>query len=412
MHAKGKFNEFYHDAEFSRKLGYLANPRTLQALGVYPFFIPIQRSEGPEILINGKKYIMIGSNNYLGLTSHPEVEEAAVKAIKDYGTACTGSRLLNGTLELHLKLEDRLAGFVGKEKALVFTTGFLTNLGTITAVMDRNDAVIADKHTHASIIDAMFLAKAQKNIKLRFFKHNDVNALNQVLSKGVREKSRLVIVDGVYSMGGDVAKLRDITSVCRRHDTMIMVDDAHGIGVMGSGRGTAHHFGCTDDIDLIMGTFSKSLASTGGFIAGSREVIHWIQHFARPFIFSASLSPASLGAASAALDIIEREPERIRRVFEISEMMRSEFRGMGFDVGQSETPIVPVIIGDHFKTVEAWRTLYQGGIFANVALPPAVPPKSSRLRISFMATHTNEHLDLVLKAFKILKTRLIKFRSF
>lgn len=405
-----KCHEFYHNAEFSRKLGYPANPRTLQALGIYPYFIPIQHSEGTEIVIDNKTYIMIGSNNYLGLTCHPKVKEAAVKAIKDYGTGCTGSRLLNGTLHIHLELEDKLARFVGKEKALVFSTGFQANLGTITAVIDRNSIVFTDKESHASVIDAVFLARAQKNIKMRFFKHNDTNDLQRQLSKHSESETKLVNIDGVYSMGGDIAKLREIVPVCKRNDAIVMMDDAHGIGVLGEGRGTASHFEITDKIDLIMGTFSKSFASTGGFIAGDREVIHWIQHFSRPFIFSASLPPANIATVSAVLDIIQKEPEHVKRVNDISIKMRTAFNALGFNTGKSETPIVPIMIGNQYKTVEAWRILYEAGIFTNVALPPAVSSSSSLLRTSFMATHTDEQLEKVLDAFEALESQLKKYR--
>lgn len=402
---------FYNDAEFSRELGYPANPRTLQALGMYPFFIPIRQSEGTEIIIENRRLVMIGSNNYLGLTCHPQVQEAAVQAVREFGTGCTGSRLLNGTLEMHLELEDRLAGFVGKEKALVFSTGFQTNLGTIGTVVDRNNAIVADKETHASIIDAMFLARAQKNIKMRFFKHNDAQDLDKVLTNRSESEGKLVIVDGVYSMGGDTANLNEIIPVCRRHDAMIMVDDAHGIGVLGGGRGTVWQFDRTGEVELIMGTFSKSLASTGGFIAGSKEVIHWIQHFARPFIFSASLSPANVATVSAALDIIENEPGHVQRVNDISQRMRVELGNMGFNTGESTTPIIPIYIGDQFKTIEAWRILYEADVFTNVALPPAVPVNSSLLRLSFMATHTEDQLQKVLSAFDALKSRLKKYRG-
>lgn len=401
-----KCHEFYYDSQFAEKLGYPANPRTLQALGLYPFFIPIQQSEGPEIIIDRKKYIMIGSNNYLGMTSHPKVKEAAIQAIKKYGTGCTGSRLLNGTLEIHLELEEKLATFVGKEKALVFSTGFQTNLGTITSIVSNNDLILADRKTHASIIDAIFLAKSQKHILMRFFKHNDSNDLSRIISQYPESKNKMVIVDGVYSMEGDIAQLVDIVPSCKKYNAILMVDDAHGIGVLGEGRGTAHHFQCADDIDLIMGTFSKSFASIGGFIAGTKELIHWIQHFARSFIFSASLPPASVATVLAVLDIIQKEPEHVKRVIHNSEIMRSELKTMGFNIGKSQTPIVPIIIGDQFKTVQAWSILFQEGIFTNVALPPAVPSHASLLRTSYMATHTDDQLNKVLKAFKNLKSKL------
>lgn len=401
-----KCHEFYYDAQFAEKLGYPANPRTLQALGLYPFFIPIQKTEGTEIIINQKKLIMVGSNNYLGMTSHPKVKEAAIQAIRKYGTGCTGSRLLNGTLEIHLALEEKLANFVGKEKALVFSTGFQTNLGTITSLLANNDIIFADKKCHASIIDAIFLARSQKHIQMRFFKHNDCKDLSKIISQYPESKNKMVVVDGVYSMEGDIAQLVDIVPSCKKHNAILMVDDAHGIGVMGEGRGTAHHFQCTDDIDLIMGTFSKSLASIGGFIAGTKELIHWIQHFARSFIFSASLPPASVATVLAVLDILQKEPEHVKRVIQISEIMRSELKSMGFNIGKSQTPIVPIIIGNQFKTVQAWSILFQEGIFTNVALPPAVPSQSSLLRTSYMATHTDVQLEKILDAFKKLKGKL------
>ncbi len=405
-----KCRQFYYDAQFAEMLGYPANPRTLQALGLYPFFIPIQQSEGPEIIIDQKKYIMIGSNNYLGMTSHPQVKEAAIQAIKKYGTGCTGSRLLNGTLELHLELEDKLATFVGKEKALVFSTGFQTNLGTITSITSNNDLIIADKKTHASIIDAIFLARSQKHIQMRFFKHNSINDLLKIISQYPANKNKLVIVDGVYSMEGDIAHLTDIIPICKKNKAMLMVDDAHGIGVLGGGRGTISHFHCTDDIDLIMGTFSKSFASIGGFIAGSKELIHWIQHFARSFIFSASLPPANIATVLTVLDILQKEPEHVTRVIQLAEIVRSELRAMDFNIGKSQTPIVPIIIGDQFKTVQAWNMLFQEGIYTNVALPPAVSTDSSLLRTSYMATHSDEHISRVLEAFKKLKSKLKESR--
>ena len=398
-----KTHDFYYKSEYAEKLGYPSNPRTLQALGLYPFFIPIQQSEGPEIIINNKKYIMIGSNNYLGMTAHPLVKEAAIQAIKKYGTGCTGSRLLNGTLEIHLELEEKLAHFVGKEKALVFSTGFQTNLGTITAVVSNNDLVLSDKKTHASIIDAIFLANSQKHIQMRFFKHNDANDLQKIISRYAGEIGKLVVVDGVYSMEGDIADLPKIIPLCKKFKALLMVDDAHGLGVLGGGRGTAVQFQCTDDIDLIMGTFSKSFASIGGFIAGSKELIHWIQHFARPFIFSASLPPASVATVLAVLDIIQKEPEHAQRVIDISQRVRTELGNLGYHIGASRTPIIPIIIGDQFKTVRAWHFLYQHGVFANVALPPAVPSHASLLRTSYMATHTDEQINRVLQAFKKLK---------
>ena len=401
-----KCHEFYSDSEYAKSLGYTSNPRTLQALGLYPFFIPISHSEGTEIIIDHRKFIMIGSNNYLGMTSHPKVKEAAIQAIKCYGTGCTGSRLLNGTLDIHLQLEEKLADFLEKEKALVFSTGYQTNLGTITSLIKKGDLILADKKCHASIIDAIFLAHSQKYMLMRYFKHNDMTDLLKIISRYPENQNKLIIVDGVYSMGGDIARLPEIIPLCKKHNAILMVDDAHGIGVLGEGRGTPHHFQCTENIHLIMGTFSKSFASIGGFIAGTKEMIHWIQHLARSFIFSASLPPASVATVLAVLDILYKEPEHVKRVNTIAETMRSELTTLGFDIGRSQTPVIPIIIGDQFKTVQAWKILYEEGIFTNVALPPAVASDASLLRTSYMATHTDEQIDKVLQAFKTLKSKL------
>lgn len=401
-----KCNLFYSSPEFARSLGFPTNPCTAQAMGIYPYFIPILHSEGTEVVVENKKMIMIGSNNYLGLTNHPKVKEAAIEAVREFGTGCTGSRFLNGTLEMHLLLEERLARFVGKEKALVFSTGFQTNLGSVTAMVGKGDVIISDKEVHASIIDAISLSKIQKKAELRFFKHNDVQSLEKILKRYPIDHGKLVIVDGVFSMGGDIAPLSGIVPVCKKYGARVMVDDAHSIGVLGGGRGTAAHFNCVDDVDLIMGTFSKSFASMGGFIAGTKEVIQWIQHTARSFIFSASLAPANCATVLAVLDIIEQEPERVERVIKIADKMRSALKAMGFNVGESQTPIIPIIIGDQTKTLEAWKILFNSGIYTNVALPPAVPPNLSLLRTSYMASHTDEQLEKILHAFEGLKVKL------
>ncbi|HEX9007220.1 MAG TPA: pyridoxal phosphate-dependent aminotransferase family protein, partial [Bacteroidota bacterium] len=307
-----KCRQFNSSAEFAQKFGFPTNPGMAQALGLYPYFIPIDRPDGTEVTVDGRRYIMIGSNNYLGLTSHPHVKEAAVEAIRRYGTGCTGSRLMNGTLGLHLELEERLADYVGKEKALVFATGYQTNLGVISGLAIKGDVIIADKEAHASVLDGMNMAKVERGAEIRFFRHNNPQALEQILASYPVEAPKLVIIDGVFSMGGDIAPLPEIVPVCRRYGARLMVDDAHGMGVLGGGRGTVHQLGCTDGVDLIMGTFSKSFASQGGFIAGKAEVIQWIKFFARAFMFSASLSPANAAAVSAALDVIDEEPERVQ----------------------------------------------------------------------------------------------------
>ena len=397
---------FYSDPKVAQKYGYPVNPRTAQALGFYPYFIPIQQAEGPEVIIDGKKYIMIGSNNYLGLTNHPKVKEAAMEAIRKFGTSCTGSRFLNGTLHMHIELEERLAKFVGMEAALVFSTGFQVNLGTIPAIVDPNDIIITDKEVHASIIDGVRQAKVQKKIHTRYFKHNDPSDLETILKPLSNEVGKLVVVDGVFSMGGDIAPLPKIIPICRKYGARLMVDDAHSLGVLGNGRGTAAHFGKTGEVDLTMGTFSKSFASIGGFIAGPKEAIHWIQIFARPFIFSASLAPANVATVLACLEVIEQEPERVQRVNQVAEKVRTELRDMGYNIGESQTPIIPIVIGDMMNTMKAWKILFEAGIYTNVAIPPAVPPNYSLLRTSYMATHTDEQIDLILSTFKQVKDQL------
>jgi 8-amino-7-oxononanoate synthase len=397
---------FYDDPRVAQKYGYPTNPRTIQKMGMFPYFIPIDQAEGPEVIIDGRRLLMIGSNNYLGLTNHPKVKEATIEAVRKYGTSCTGSRFLNGTLRMHIELEERLARFVGNQAALVFSTGFQVNIGTIPALVDPGDILITDKEVHASIVDGVRQAKGQKKAETRFFRHSDAADLEAILKACPAESGKLVIVDGVFSMGGDIAPLPEIVPVCKKHGARLMVDDAHSLGVLGGGRGTARHFGCVEEVDLTMGTFSKSFASVGGFISGPKEVIHWIQMFARPFIFSASLPPGNTAAVLACLDVIEAEPERVDRVNRIGDRVRRELRGMGYQIGGSQTPIIPIIIGDMMKTIQAWHTLYQEGIYTNVALPPAVPPELSLLRTSYMATHTDAQVDRILETFAKVKDRL------
>jgi len=372
-------------------------------MGIFPYFIPIEQPEGTEVRIQGKKFIMIGSNNYVGLTNHPKVKEAAIEAIRKYGTSCTGSRFLNGTLDLHLELEERLAKYVGMEAALVFSTGFQVNLGTIAAIMDRDDIIVTDQEVHASIIDGVRMAKVLKNVQTRYFRHNDMADMEAVMKSLPPDPAKLVIVDGVFSMGGDIARLPEIIPICKKYGARLMVDDAHSLGVLGGGRGTGHHFGCQKDVDLVMGTFSKSFASVGGFISGPKEAIHWIQMFARPFIFSASLPPSNVATVLACLDVLEQEPERVERVNKIGERVRAELKAMGYNIGGSQTPIIPIIIGDMMKTMQAWKVFYEAGIYTNVALPPAVPPELALLRTSYMATHTDEQIGRVLEVFRKVK---------
>ena len=376
--------------------------REAQEAGFYPYFIPLTDSEGTEVSIGDHRLVMIGSNNYLGLTTHPDVRRAAIEATEKYGTSCTGSRFLNGTLELHLELERELARFMGKEAALVFPTGYQTNVGTITALVGRHDFVITDKDDHASIVDGCNMAFGE----VRRFGHNDIDHMERVLSRLPEEAGKLVVVDGVFSMGGDLARLPEIVPLCKEYGARVMVDDAHAVGVVGGGRGTATHYGLNDDVDLIMGTFSKSFASLGGFIAGDDDVVHYVQHHARSLIFSASMSPANTAAALAALKVMEEEPERIERVNEIAQYMRDAYRRLGFDVGNTVTPIIPIIIGDDMPTMVAWKALYEAGVYTNPVIPPAVPSGSSLLRTSYMATHTDEQLEHVLAAFEDVGQRL------
>jgi len=363
--------------------------------GYYPYFIPLDQTEGTEVVIGGRRLIMIGSNNYLGLTTHPKVRQAAIDAVRQYGTSCTGSRFLNGNLMMHKELEARLAAYVRKEAALVFSTGYQTNLGAISALVGRGEVVITDRDDHASIVDGCHLAFGE----MKRFRHSDMADLERVL-KATGDAGKLVVVDGVFSMGGDIAPLPEIVPLCRKYGARLMVDDAHSIGVLGGGRGTGIHFGLNDEVDLIMGTFSKSFASLGGFLAGDEDVIHYIQHMARSLIFSASMPPSNVAAVLAALDVMENEPERIERLWAIVKKMREGFRQLGFDTGKSETPVIPIYIGDDMKTIYAWKALFDAGIYTNPVIPPGVAPNQSLLRTSYMATHTDEQLDRVLATFE------------
>ncbi|MHB1355294.1 MAG: aminotransferase class I/II-fold pyridoxal phosphate-dependent enzyme [Anaerolineae bacterium] len=365
-----------------------------RAQGFYPYFIPLEDTEGTEVVIKGKRLIMIGSNNYLGLTTHPKVREAAIEAIKRYGPSCTGSRFLNGNLELHNQLEHDLADYMGKEDGLVFSTGMQVNLGTISAIVGRDDIVITDRDDHASIVDGCRLSFGE----MKRFRHNDMEHLEQTL-QSCEDKGKLVVVDGVYSMGGDIAPLPAITQLCAKYGARLMVDDAHSLGVLGGGRGTAVHFGLTDKVDLIMGTFSKSFASLGGVIVGDAPVIDYIKHYARSLIFSASMPPSNVAAVMASLQVMKDEPERITRLLYIAEYMRKGYSALGFNTGKSETPIIPIFIGDENKTLLLWRALFEAGVYVNPVLPPAAPSDQTLLRTSYMATHTDEQLNRVLEIF-------------
>ncbi|NDJ84349.1 MAG: aminotransferase class I/II-fold pyridoxal phosphate-dependent enzyme [Chloroflexi bacterium] len=372
--------------------------------GIYPYFQPLAGSEGSTATFRGREVIMLGSNNYLGLTTHPKVRAAAQRGIEEYGTSCTGSRFLNGTLQFHLELDKRLAEFVGAEAAIVFPTGYQTNLGTISSLVGKGDYVILDKDSHACIVDGALLSRGE----LRRFIHNDMDSLRAVLAKLPHDAGKLVVFDGVYSMSGDIAPLPEIVEICREYNARVMVDDAHSLGVLGGGRGTAAHYGMTmDDVDLVMGTFSKSFASIGGFVAGKADVIHYIQHNARSLIFSASLPAANAMTVLAALDIIENEPEHVQRVLDNADFMREGLRALGFNIGPSQTPIIPVIIGDDaIRTGLAWRALVDNGVYTNPVVPPAVPPSMTLLRTSYMATHTREHLQQALAIFETVGENL------
>jgi 8-amino-7-oxononanoate synthase len=380
---------------FDKCFDYIEAKEAIKA-GYYPYFIPMSGSDGTVAEHHGRKLIMCGSNNYLGLTTHPAVRKAAKDAIDRFGTSCTGSRFLNGTLELHEQLERELADWVGKPEALVFSTGMQTNLGTISALVGRQDVVIVDKADHASIVDGARLSWG----KVERFQHNNVDDLEHILAKIPQNNGKMVIVDGIFSMEGDIAPLPAIVKLCKQYGARLMVDDAHSIGVLGGGRGTAAHFGLTSEVDLIMGTFSKSLASLGGFIAGDEDVIHYIKHHARTFIFSASISPANAAAAMAALRVIRSEPERVERVNEIANRMRKAFRKLGFNTVDSTTPIIPIFIGDTKRTFITWKLLFENGVFVNATIPPAVSAGRELLRTSFMASHTEEQLHHILTAFE------------
>ena len=368
-----------------------------KAMGMYPYFTPIQEVKGNKVKVDGKEMIMVGSNNYLGLINHPRVMKAAKEAVDRYGVATCGSRFLNGTLDIHIELEKKLAEFMKKEAALAFSTGFQTNQGIISTLIGKGDLVITDKLVHASIIDACRLTYGD----VHRFKHNDMADLEKILSSLDKDAGKMVVVDGVFSMEGDLVNLPEVVELSKKYNAKIMVDDAHGIGVMGkSGRGTCEHFGVEDDVDLVMGTFSKSIASLGGFVAGDAKVISYIKHFARALIFSASITPASVATAIATVDIIQTEPERREKLWNITKKMKSGFQALGYNTGPTETPIIPVIVGNDETAFMLWRSLREDGIFTNPVIYPAVPKGQSLIRTSYSATHTEQELDTVLASFE------------
>ena len=366
-------------------------------MGMYPYFTPIQEIKGNKVKVNGVEMIMVGSNNYLGLLDHPQVMKAARDAVDKYGVATCGSRFLNGTLDIHVELEEKLAEFMKKEAALTFSTGFQTNQGIISTIVGRGDTVFTDRIVHASIIDACRLSYGG----IYKFKHNDMEELERLLKSSEKNRGKLIVVDGVFSMEGDLAELPKIVELAKKYDAKILVDDAHGIGVMGkNGRGTAEHFGVEDDVDLIMGTFSKSFASLGGFVAGGKKVISYIKHFARALIFSASITPASVATVLATLDIIQKEPERREKLWAITKKMKSGFQAMGYETGPTETPIIPAYIGDDEAGFMLWKLLREEGIFTNPVIYPAVAKGQAMIRTSYSATHSDEELNTVLDKFE------------
>ncbi len=365
--------------------------------GYYPYFKAIQSGAGSTVIIDGKKFIMIGSNNYLGLTQDPRIKEAAIEALETFGSGCTGSRFLNGTLSLHIELEEKLANFVKKEAVLVFSTGFQTNQGTISSIVGKKDIILGDRENHASIVDGCRLAFG----KTYKYKHNDMQDLERLLKNhNDHNGGKIIISDGVFSMGGDIVNLPEMVKLKKKYKTRLMIDDAHSCGVLGKyGRGTGEHFDLEDDVDLVMGTFSKSFASLGGFIAGEAKVIQYIKHSARALIFSASMPPSAVATVNKALDILKSEPERLENLRKNTTKMKKAFNEMGFNTGNSETPIIPIIIGDDMKTFGFWKLLFQNGIFSNPVISPAVEPGQALLRTSYMATHTEDELDQILDIF-------------
>jgi len=376
------------------KLSRYDAPQRAKAAGVYPYFREIESDQDTEVMINGKKVLMFGSNSYLGLTNHPKIKEAAIEAIKKYGTGCAGSRFLNGTLDMHTQLERRLAKFVGKEEAIIYSTGFQVNLGVVSCLTGREDYIIWDELDHASIIEGRRLSFSTQ-LK---YKHNDMESLEKVLKSCPIDKVKLIVTDGVFSMEGDVANLPEIARLAKQYNAAVYVDEAHGIGVFGKqGRGTCDHFGVTDDVDCIMGTFSKSFASLGGFVATDSVTANYLRHNSRSYIFSASITPASTAAVSAALDIMESEPERIENLWKLTNYALDGFRNIGCEIGNTSTPIIPLFIRDNEKTFRITRDLFEEGVFVNPVVSPAVPSNSTLIRFSLMATHTKEQLDYAIE---------------
>ena len=376
------------------KLAKYTAPQEAKAAGIYPYFRAISSEQEPEVIINGKKVLMFGSNCYSGLVSDPRIKEAAIEAIKKYGTGCAGSPFLNGTLDLHKQLEARIAEYIGKEDVMIYSTGFEVNLGVVSCLTGREDYILWDEQDHASIIEGRRLSFSQ-SLK---YKHNDMESLEKQLQKCEPDKVKLIVTDGVFSMEGDVCNLPEIVRLAKKYDAQIMVDEAHGIGVFGKGgRGVCDHFGLTKDVDLVMGTFSKSFASLGGFIATDKEITNFLRHHSRSYIFTASITPASTAAALRAIDIMEQEPERQEHLWEITRFALEGFRNMGCEIGHTSTPIIPLFIRDDFKTFAVTSDLFKEGIFVNPVVSPAVAPQDTLIRFSLMATHTKEQVSTALE---------------
>lgn len=369
----------------------------IKELGLYPYFKPLQATDGTTVQIEGREVIMAGSNNYLGLTNDPRVIEAAQNVISTYGTGCTGSRYLNGTLDLHLELEEKLATFMNKESCVLFSTGYQTNEGSIQTIAGRNDIIFSDRDNHACIV----VGTQVSNAKTVRYRHNDMEHLRAMLEKSDPDAGKIIVSDGVFSMSGTLAKVPEMVQLAKEHGAVIYLDDAHAIGVVGDGgRGTASVFGLSDEVELISGTFSKSFASLGGFIVGDRTVIEYIRHQSPAHIFSASMPPANVATVLKSLDILQEETWRLERLEEISNYMRRELRNLGFNVWSSQTPIIPVVIGEMYDCFRFWKDLFEAGVYVNAVVPPAVPRGQALVRTSYMATHTDEHLDEILSAFK------------
>lgn len=369
----------------------------IKEMGLYPYFKPLQATDGTTVIIEGREVIMAGSNNYLGLTNDPRTIKAAQDVIATYGTGCTGSRYLNGTLDLHLELEEKLAAFMGKDSCVLFSTGYQTNEGSIQTIAGRNDIIFSDKDNHACIV----VGTQVSNARTVRYKHNDMDHLRTLLGKADPDAGKIIVTDGVFSMSGTLAKVPELVELAKEFDAGLYLDDAHAIGVVGEGgRGSASVFGLLDDVDLISGTFSKSFASLGGFIVGNRPVIEYIRHKSPAHIFSASMPPANVATVLKSLEILQEETWRLERLEEISNYIRSELRNLGFNVWSSQTPIIPVVIGEMMDCFKFWKDLFEEGVYVNAVVPPAVPQGQALVRTSYMATHTDEHLDMILDAFR------------